>query len=85
MIRRGLKERIQSRVVFQAERPRLTTHQAITGDRIPAVDLTLHGVVRAAIGLEIPDLQAFETKLDFAEPRPPPTLSASIFCPASTR
>lgn len=69
MIRRNLRETVQSRVFAAASRPQLTgITQYRSADRIPVVELHFQTSVQSKIGLEIPGLESVETRLNFAQP-----------------
>ncbi|MBC8165522.1 MAG: GWxTD domain-containing protein [Bryobacteraceae bacterium] len=68
MLRRELKERVNSRIVNTLNRPRFQSFQYRTDDRIPAIDLTFETSVKSVVGIEIKGLDSVETHLNFPEP-----------------
>lgn len=68
MIRRELREKVQTRLLPALNRPELVSTQYRTGARIPAIDITVATTVTATIGLEATGIETVETRLGFAAP-----------------
>jgi len=81
MIRRDMREKVQSRILTSVNRPVMRSGQHFrTRDRIPALDLTFQMMVKGVIGIEVAGLESVETKLDFAASAMSVTSTGSICC-----
>lgn len=70
MLGRTPTEATRSRIRYATERPKVDYRQFATPENLVAIDLRIAAKVQALLIVEVPGIESYETKLDFATPQP---------------